>query len=431
MNKKIFLLVFALFSVIYTVFSQQTTESPYSYYGIGELNPKGTIEEKTMGGIGVFADSTRVNMKNPAALSQLKLTAFAAGASFDSKKIVSNITKVKTNSTSVDYVVLGFPIVEKLGFSAGLTPISSVGYKLASRKTNNEAIHLNQFEGNGNVNQFFISSGYEFYEGLSLGASIKFSFGKIEMTDLLTISDVNFYTREESKSTLRGTSASLGLYYTRPLKNKLRLSSSLVYIPESKLNSENERVISTLGNVTTLNGNDLTNSLTIKETHSENLEAIGLKTTKLTLPSQLEVGFGVGKDQQWFIGVEYIHSNTKKFSNPFLSTTNVTYENGYKFALGGFYVPQYNSISNYWKRVTYRAGLRYEKTGIVLNSESIDDFGISFGLSLPVRGFSNLTMGVELGQKGTLKQNLIKENYFNLRVGFTLNDKWFQKTKYQ
>lgn len=427
MNKKIFLFVFALFSVIYTVFSQQTTESPYSYYGIGELNPDGITEERAMGGIGIFADSTRVNMQNPATLSHLKLTAFSGGASFDYKKIVSNVTKIGTNSTSIDYVVLGFPIVEKLGVSVGLTPLSSVGYKLASRQTVNGVAQLNQFEGNGNVNQFFISSGYELYKGLSFGASLKFNFGKIEMKDLLRISNVDFYTQEDSKSLLRGVSANVGLHYTRALKNKMRVSSSLVFIPESKLNSENERIISTFGNANTGNGANLI----AKETQVKNLEAIGLKETKLTLPSQFEIGFGVGKDLQWFAGVEYTHSNTEKFSNPFLSTTNVNYENGYKIAIGGFYIPQYNSISSYWKRVIYRAGFRYEKTGIMLNNQSIDDFGISFGLSFPVRGFSNITTGFEFGQKGTLKQNLIKENYFNLKIGITLNDRWFQRTKYQ
>ncbi|MDO4228390.1 MAG: hypothetical protein Q4C98_01120 [Capnocytophaga sp.] len=427
MNKKIIILFVALFSVTYTVFSQQTTESPYSYYGIGELNSNSTIEESAMGGIGIFADSTRVNMQNPASLTHLKYTAFMAGLSFERKKIVSNTTKLTSKATSLDYVALGFPIVDKLGVSLGLKPYSSVGYKLASKQTVDGAEHLSQFEGNGNVNQAFLSSGYEIYKGLSLGASLKLNFGKTEMTDQLNISGADFITQEYSKSLYRGVSTNIGLYYERPLKNKLKLSTSLVYTPESKLNSDNERTISTLGYAN--NGQQYT--LVVKETQAVDLAATGLKETKLTLPSQFEIGVGVGEDQKWFAGLEYTHSNTKKFSNPFLSTTNVTYENGYTFALGGFYIPQYNSFSSYWNRVTYRVGMRYEKTGIMLNNESIKDFGISFGLSLPVKGFSNLTAGFEYGQKGTLKQNLIKENYFNFKIGFSLNDKWFQRTKYQ
>ena len=75
--------------------------------------------------------------------------------------------------------------------------------------------------------------------------------------------------------------------------------------------------------------------------------------------------------------------------------------------------------------------MRYENTGIVLNNQNINDFGTSFGLSLPVKGFSNLTLVGEYGIRGTTSANLVKENYFNLKIGFTLNDKWFQRTKYQ
>ena len=429
MNKKIIILFVALYTATCGVFAQQTTESPYSYYGVGELNSLGSVEEKMMGGIGVYADSTRVNLQNPAALSQLKFTAFSAGMTFQQKKIVSNITNVGTKATSFDYLVLGFPIVENLGLSVGLIPYSSVGYKLASKQTHNDVIYENQFEGNGNVNQGFASLGYKIYKGLSVGTSLKFNFGKTEMTDMLSVSNAQFLTQEYSKSLYKGVSTNLGLYYQSPLKNKLTISTSFVYTPESKLSSENERVISTYGY--TYDTNQKNSILSLKEKQTKNLEAIGLKNTKLTMPSQFEVGFGIGEKQKWFVGLEYTYSDMGKFSNPFLSTTNVTYEGGYKFSLGGFYLPKYNSYSSYWNRVTYRAGFRYEKTGIMLNNQSVNDFGISFGASLPVRGFSNITAGVEYGQKGTLKQNLIKENYFNFKVGFTLNDKWFQRTKYQ
>lgn len=427
MNKKIIRLLICLFSVTYVGYSQQTTESPYSYYGIGELNSNATIEESAMGGIGAFADTIRVNMQNPATLGKLKFTAFSAGISLEQKKIVSNITSVKSQVTAVDYVVLGFPVIKNLGIAVGVAPYSSVGYKLISEKTIDEVTYESGFEGKGNVNQVFMSAGYQIYEGLSTGIGLKLNFGKIEMTDLLNVSNIQFFTQEYNQSRLRGFSPTFGMYYEKPIKHRLKISSSLVYTPESKITSNNERVISTYAYEPGSNGV----SLVEKERHNKDLAAIGLKQTKLTMPYQLELGAGVGEDRKWYVGLEYTFENTSVFSNPFLSATNITYQNGYKMAVGGFYLPQYNSFSNYWKRITYRAGLKYEKTGIVLNNTSIDDFGISFGLTLPVKSFSNITFGAEYGQKGTTSQNLIKENYFNFKIGFTLNDKWFQKTKYQ
>jgi hypothetical protein len=79
----------------------------------------------------------------------------------------------------------------------------------------------------------------------------------------------------------------------------------------------------------------------------------------------------------------------------------------------------------------YRAGIKYEKTGLVINSESINDRGVTFGLGFPITGsFSNVNFGFELGKKGTTKANLIQENYANFSVSFSLNDKWFEKRKF-
>jgi hypothetical protein len=79
----------------------------------------------------------------------------------------------------------------------------------------------------------------------------------------------------------------------------------------------------------------------------------------------------------------------------------------------------------------YRGGLRFENTGLVVNGQSIDDKALTFGLGLPLRGsFSNINVGFEFGSKGTTKAGLIKENYANISVSFSLNDQWFIKRKY-
>ncbi|HLW40428.1 MAG TPA: hypothetical protein VKX31_08560, partial [Brumimicrobium sp.] len=101
------------------------------------------------------------------------------------------------------------------------------------------------------------------------------------------------------------------------------------------------------------------------------------------------------------------------------------------YRLGGLFIPNFRSISSYWNRVTYRAGLRYEETGLNINGEDINEFGISFGASLPLgRMFSNVNIGAEYGQRGTNNAGLIKENFFNLFISLSLNDKWFEKKYY-
>ena len=83
------------------------------------------------------------------------------------------------------------------------------------------------------------------------------------------------------------------------------------------------------------------------------------------------------------------------------------------------------------KELLIERGFRYEKTGLIVNSTSINDAALTFGMGLPISGsLSNLNLGLEYGKKGTTSNNLVQENYFNLNLSFTLNDKWFVKSKF-
>jgi hypothetical protein len=75
--------------------------------------------------------------------------------------------------------------------------------------------------------------------------------------------------------------------------------------------------------------------------------------------------------------------------------------------------------------------MRFENTGLKINDESINEFGISFGVGLPVgKLFSNANLGFEYGKRGTTSQNLVQENFFNFQLSLSLNDRWFVKRKY-
>jgi len=67
-----------LITVVYSTFSygQQGSSSPYSFYGIGSLKFKGTVENQSMGGISVYSDSIHINLRNPASYAGENLLSF-------------------------------------------------------------------------------------------------------------------------------------------------------------------------------------------------------------------------------------------------------------------------------------------------------------------------------------------------------------------
>ena len=120
----------------------------------------------------------------------------------------------------------------------------------------------------------------------------------------------------------------------------------------------------------------------------------------------------------------------ENFSHKFISLPNVAYQNAYQFSLGGFYIPNYSSITSYWKRIVFRMGFRHELTGVIVNNFGLKETGINFGFGLPLAGFSNANIGFEYGSRRGEDDNFFKENFWSFRIGFSLNDKWFIKRKY-
>lgn len=435
MIKKL-VLVFITFITIQS-YSQQGTASPYSFYGIGSSNFKGTVENRSMGGLSIYMDSIHVNLRNPASNASenlgsnpfngesrpVKYTVAGGQSSLDLKSATSSD---KATSSTFNYLALSIPL-GKFGMGFSLLPQTSVGYKLEN--IDSEGNLINRFRGEGGLNKVNLSLGYYLAEGLSIGIDANYNFGNIQNSVIEYIYDTDgiplqYQSRENNRSDLSGLNLNFGLSYKRKL-NKYELVSGVTFKPESNLTSNNARTISTIF----INSN--TQTETELNAYDSNLKSQGLARTELTLPSKLSFGVGIGQPRVWFVGAEYTTENTSKFFNPLYSSLTTKYENASNISFGGFYIPQYNSFNNYLKRIVYRAGLHYEKTGLNINDESINEFGISFGLGLPVGNiFSNANLGFEIGKRGTTNNNLIQENFVNFQLSLSLNDRWFQKRKY-
>jgi hypothetical protein len=102
--------------------------------------------------------------------------------------------------------------------------------------------------------------------------------------------------------------------------------------------------------------------------------------------------------------------------------------------VGGQFTPNINSLSNYFASVDYRLGFVYDQTYLYVNNTNIKRYAATFGLGMPLRAntssFYKINIAAEIGKSGTLVNSLVKENYVNVHLSFTLNDKWFQKYKF-
>ncbi|TCI91435.1 hypothetical protein [Tenacibaculum sp. M341] len=425
MIKKFLAVVFTTISVV--IYAQRNSSSPYSFFGIGEDVSRTTVEQASMGGIGVaLKDYSHLNFTNPAANADLRVATYALGGNLFLLKIATNDASDSGSTTSLRYIALGFPVGDKAGFSAGLQPLSNVGYALSNSVLDTEGniTEVSRFTGTGGTTRLYGGFGINVIEGLALGFEAAFVFGTIENDLANQLADVSLLTKYERNTKVRGGQFKLGAQYKRELKNDLQLNVGATLQLQNNLSVTGNESLYTFS--FDANGNELPRDVLYDR------EVDG----SLTNPLKSIIGVGIGKDNKWYVGVD------SEFQNAFNNTGNVVQGSTYKFessrrtSIGGYYIPKINSISSYWQTVTYRAGVRFEKVGLLVdgtntgnNFESINDFGINIGFGLPLpRQLSSLNFGFEYGQKGTIDNNLIKEEYFNIRLSLSLNSlNWFKK----
>lgn len=413
------LIVFVALISLNTV-AQEGSASPYSFYGVGELKFRGTVENKSMGGLSVYSDSIHLNIQNPASLSKLILTNFNVGGNQRFTTLKTSEDSAKGSTTTLDYIAVGLPM-GKLGMSFGLMPYSSVGYKTGFKDHTTAEVGDGRYEGSGGLNRAFIAAGYQLTKKLSLGVDINYNFGKISTQSVIITSDSpeHYDSMEINETNFNGLGVNFGLTYNTILDNDIELITGLTYSPKITLSGENYRK---LASIKFTSNSEIAGERDVIESTTNDIN--------MPLPSKLTLGVGIGKSKKWFTGIDISTLSTNKLNNRTFNNSETEFKNATRVALGGFYIPKYNSLTNYGSRVTYRAGMRYENTGLVIKNEDINEFGISFGVGLPVgRKLSNVNLGFEYGTRGTTSSNLVQENFINFNISLSFNDKWFQKRK--
>ena len=399
------------------LFAQKGTLSPYSFYGLGEPLFSGTADQRSMGGLVAHVDSIHYNVSSPASLAELKLVNYNIGVNFSKRNFISDANSSTNETAAIDYMTVAIP-TKYFGFGFGLLPKTAVGYRLSVSDEIDGVNSNSNYEGNGGVNQVFFSLGFSPIKNLGIGASVHYNFGSIFRVHTRKDDGIDLLSQLNNESELRGLEWNLSSFYKIQLSSQLQMQLHYAYQPKANLESFNVRSISTF--------TSLGEQRDIQEI---NLSLEGLDETRSEIPAKQTIGGGIGEPKKWYIGGHWTETDGS-INNSFYSVGSVRYESASQLSIGGYFIPEYDSFSSYWKRIVYRVGFVSSETGMILNDKVIENTGITFGVGLPIAGFSNVNMGFEIGKLGAVGESLIEENYFNIRIGFSLNDRWFIKRKY-
>jgi len=443
-----FIFILSLFSA--GVASAQTSDiSPYSRYGIGDLQAQNSVLNFSMGGTGIAYHNDAstpffVNLKNPASYAYgfvpiedsagtggLKMAAFEAGLQDNILNLSSQGQSASSNNAYLAYVALNIPISRHFGIAMGLTPVSTEGYNITTNSAvdsdgvPSKTIVQNNYQGTGGISKVFLGAAYAPCKNLSIGANVSYLFGNLTNTEDIIFPDPNaFYTLKAENVGIHSFSSDFGVMYT------LYLVKNLEH-PEKNWSVTFGATIAPSVNLTA-NYNILTVSQSYSGINMDTLQDSGA-VGKIRIPMMWGAGITIKKGDSWTFSFDHTVQNWSQFSY-FGQTENLS--SSYTYGVGIQYVPKKDFPKTYAQRVHYRIGYSYSLNYLDLYNTPLIDRSFSAGIGLPI-GFSNayehpavINIAVKVGSMGTSTNNLLLENYVQLMFGFTFDDHWFDKRKF-
>ncbi len=411
---------------IATISNGQATKSPFSRLGIGDIVEPNLVNNQGMGGVGISnGDVTHLNFKNPALLPINSLTVFSAGYIGGYQTLRDSVKTESNGGGNLNYLILSFPVkTTKWTTTVGILPYSVIDFVQTSRELVSGSpgdTTLITEEGSGGLNKFFWSNGYAINKNFSIGLEASYIFGsataEFSNTILTSENNFNYSPTVSTEINVKDFVFKGGVAFRKDsiMNSATRIQAGITY--------------------------DFSTDLRAKRTQTYERRLLGQPTSRDTLsfeepgfyrlPAALGLGLSFTQEFKWTVGMDVKLQNWSEFLD--YNGSNQNFKNTFSIGVGGELTPDASSVDNYLERITYRFGVNYTTLPYVprlASGEQVKDFGINFGWSLPVGRLSSIDMAFKIGQRGNVQNNYIKENYYKIYIGFTFNDQWFIKRKY-
>jgi len=423
-NMQTFKLVFlgiVLWIIPGVAIAQNSTNSPYTRYGYGNLADKAFISQRGMGGLGIgLRNSQMINSMNPAAFSVVDSMTFMfdLGVTGQLSWLKDGENSEHKKNGNLEYIAMQFPLAKKLGFGAGFEPVSYVGYNYAqsdSLPVDGSLVHF-IYTGQGGLSRIYVDVSYDLLDRISLGIKLSYLFGDIMHNKLVTFSSTNNYNTNWA-DTIRayGFLYDFGVQYHYPIGKFRTITIGAVYTPKIRYGA---KVMSGVIRSDPTSGQVMDNQNTVST------------DSVFQLPETFGLGFTYNRLGKVTAGADILYQRWA--SAKYFDQTNV-FNNRLKINIGGEWIPNYTN-TNLFSKVRYRAGLYYANSYLKVKDSKYNEYGVNLGFGIPVmvdRRFSFLNLAFEYSRVQPNSARLLNEQYFKISLSYTFNELWFRKLKVQ
>jgi hypothetical protein len=390
----------------------QSMSTPYSVYGIGDIDPRTYNHNIGMGSTGLALKTTLFSSgNNPASAAGMQRSFFMLETNGTFKSVgYSGNAITADNKNNSDFTIKKLALSTKLNSvwasGIGFRQYSSVNYQFLNTKpvegtTQN---YLIQYSGDGGLNSFYWNNAFALGKHLSLGFTSSFLSGSVNQTETISESAGNVI-ESLRKDYYKQLHFDYGLIYTAAISKKWNMALGGRFAQKTKLNKE--RTLTVMAN---------SDSLISEET---------IKVGSFSLPQSYGAGIALfNKSGTTTFAADYNHDNWTSLNYQGAGWKLV---NSDRFSIGAEFASFKQSMKGTAQKKAFQLGAFMNNSYLRVKSYQINDFGFTAGFTRSLNNGLLYTIGAEAGTRGTIQSNLIKENYVQLSLSLSFRDFLYSK----
>jgi hypothetical protein len=385
------------------LFAQNNTSSPFSCYGLGDVNDNVPNTFRAMGGVGIGMRNNKVICPaQPASYTACDSLTFMFDLAADVLYTHYGDDAGKKNKVNgnLEYISLQFPLYKRyVALSAGVLPFSSVGYNITlSDSINSDYHYATNFYGNGGISEVYGGLSFNLFDWVSLGANVYYMFGDVTNTRSV------IFAESDVKTVIQASALSV---------SSVRFREGLQFFH-------------TFGKHSFVLGGIFENRRTLKSDYevaeSTQLDTVWVAEDIVQVPMMFGVGASYTFDKRLTVGFDFSRSYWSKV-DAISGFDAMRDRNKYSFGLEYRHNP---TGRNYAERMFWRVGCNLADSYVTKIKRP--DYMVSLGMGFPLRNAGTIfNVTFEYGHRGPAAS--LEENYLRMTINASIAENWFFKRR--
>lgn len=407
------IIVLSIFSIVTVSSRAQSINSPYSTYGIGDIEHR--YYDKTAGianaGTALMSNPFHLLNKNPASMAGLERSVLLGNATFVAKTVSYAGNPITSdNNTGRDFFIKNFSMAIKLNnfWTSGLSlmPYSYVNYSYRSKLNIEGSTETYDalYEGDGGIYNVSWNNAFNAGKHLALGLRTSILTGSVNQTEKLETA----YSSDPIETKRKD-------YY-----NKFRFEYGALY--SGKLGKNWQYALG--GKFSTKTDLNREKSVTIEQGANTIRKEEVIANDHFTLPMTFDLGLALISKGRTTYTVDYTYQD---WAANRVHGTNWSTINSYRIAAG----IQMSNLVEQWnmkfEKSYMQVGGYFNRSYLRVNNTPIDEVGATIGYGGYLSGKMSYGLALEAGRRGTVTNNLIKETFVQLSFRFSFREFLYSK----